>query len=45
MEPLASDDNDGEHIWVMMPRAAVEKLAVGPESRSNGDTESDISVT
>ena len=43
---LASDDDDGRHIWVKIPRAAVEKqLAAGPESLSIGDCESETYVT
>ena len=46
VEPLSSDDGDEEHIWVKMPRAAVEEqLAAGPESCSIGDSESETSVT
>ena len=46
VEPLSSDDGDEEHIWVKMPRAAVEEqLAAGPESCSVGDSESETSVT
>ena len=47
MEPLSSsDDGDEEHIWVKMPRAAIEEqLAAGPESCSIGDSESEASVT
>ena len=46
VEPLSSDNGDEEHIWVKMPRAAVEEqLAAGPESCSIGDSESETSVT
>ena len=32
MEPLSSDDGDDEHVWVKIPRAAVEEqLAARPE--------------
>ena len=46
VEPLSSDDGDEEHIWLKMPRAAVEEQpATRPESRSIGDFESETSVT
>ena len=46
VEPLSWDDGDEEHIWVKMPRAAVEEqLAAGPESCSISDSESETSVT
>ena len=46
VEQLSSDDGDEGHIWVKMPRPAVEdQLAAGPESRSIGDSESETSVT
>ena len=46
VEPLLSDDGDEEHIWVKIPRAAVEKqLADEPESCSIGDSESETSMT
>ena len=46
VEPLSSDNGDEEHIWVKLPRAAVEEqLAAGPESCSIGDSESETSVT
>ena len=46
VDPLASDDDDGGHTWVKIPRAAVgEQLATGPESRSINDTEGETSVT
>ena len=46
VEPLSSDDGDDEHVWVKMPRAAVEEqLAAGPESCSIGGSESETSVT
>ena len=45
VEPIASDDGEG-HIWLKMSQATVEEqLAAGPESRSIGDSESEISVT
>ena len=35
VEPLASDNGDRGHVWLNMPRAAVdEQLAARPESRS-----------
>ena len=44
VEPLSSDDEE-EHIWVKMTRAAVEEqLAAGPESYSIGDSESETSM-
>ena len=46
VEPISSDDGDGGHMWVKMPRAAVEEqLAARPKSRSIGDSESETSVT
>ena len=46
VEPLSSDDGDHEHVWVKIPRAAVEEqLAAGPESCSIGGSESETSVT
>ena len=46
VEPLSSDDGDDEHVWVKIPRAAVEEqLAAGPESCSIGGSESETSVT
>ena len=46
VEPRSWDDGDGEHMWVKMPRAAIEEqLAAGPESCSIGDSESEASVT
>ena len=46
VEPLSSDDGDDEHVWVKIPRAAVEEqLAAGPESCSIDDSESETSVT
>ena len=46
VEPLSSDDGDDEHVWVKIPRAAVEEqLAAGPESCSVGGSESETSVT
>ena len=46
VEPLSSDDGDEGHIWVKMPRAAVEEqLAAGPESSNIGDSESETFVT
>ena len=46
LEPLSSDDGDKRHIWVKMPRAAIEeKLAVTSESCSIGDSESETSTT
>ena len=46
VEPLSSDDGGEEHIWVKMPRAAVEaQLAARPESSSIGGSESETSVT
>ena len=37
VEPLSPDDGDDEHVWVKIPRAAVEEqLAAGPESCSIG---------
>ena len=45
VEPLSSDDGD-EHVWVKIPRAAVEEqLAAGPEPCSIGGSESETSVT
>ena len=45
MEPLSSDDGHEGHIWVKMPRAAVEEqLAARPGSCSIGDSESETSV-
>ena len=46
MEPLSSDDGDEGHIWVKMPRAAVEEqLAARPESCSIDDSEKETSMT
>ena len=46
VEPLSSDDGEDEHVWVKIPRAAVEEqLAAGPESCSIGGSESETSVT
>ena len=46
VEPLSSDDVDDEHVWVKIPRAAVEEhLAAGPESCSIDGSESETSVT
>ena len=46
VEPLASNGDDGRHIWVKMPRATVEEqLAARPESYSVNDSESEASVT
>ena len=46
VEPLSSDGGDDEHVWVKIPRAAVEEqLAAGPESCSVGGSESETSVT
>ena len=43
---LASNDDDGGHICVKMPRAAVEEqLFDRPESCSVSDSESEASVT
>ena len=45
VEPLSSDDGDEEHIWLKMPRAAVEEQpATRPESRSIGDSGSETYV-
>ena len=42
VEPLASDNDDEEHIWVKMPRAAVEEqLTAEPESRTISYCESE----
>ena len=44
--PLSSDSGGDDHVWVKMPRAAVEEqLAAGPESSNIGDSESETSVT
>ena len=46
VDPLSSDDGDDEHVWVKIPRAAVEEqLTAGPESCSIGGSESETSVT
>ena len=46
VEPLSSDDGDDGHVWMKIPRAAVEEqLAAGPESCSIGGSESETSVT
>ena len=46
VEPLSSDDGDERHVWVKIPRAAVEEqLAARPESFSIGDSESETSGT
>ena len=46
VEPPSSNDGDDEHVWVKIPRAAVEEqLAAGPESCSIGGSESKTSVT
>ena len=46
VEPLVSDDDDGGHIWVKMPRAAVEEqLAARPETCSVSESENEASVT
>ena len=46
VEPLSSGVSDGVHIWVKMPRAAVEEqLGTIPESSSIGDSESETYVT
>ena len=46
VEPLSSDDGEDEHVWVKIPRAAVEEqLAAGPESCSIGGSDSETSVT
>ena len=46
VEPLSSDDGVDRHIWVKLPRPAVEEqLAARPESSSSCDSESETSVT
>ena len=46
VDPLASNNDDGGHIWVKMPRAAVEEqLFARPESCSVSDSGSEASVT
>ena len=45
-ELRSSDDDEEEHIWVKMPRAAIEEqLAAGPESCGIDGSESETSVT